>query len=223
MTSFELIPRIGVELTTRHIPGVVDPLSSAVGVVRAVRAVLVACRRTARRVARKDRWPTRTNTGWVSMRRSRRAIASARRSGGCANRFPRRSARTAPASSTTSPCRCRRCRVHRGRRQVGGAAHSAGRARRLRASRRWQPALQHQPAAGTQVAQLQAVEQKVKRAIHDFVKEFGGSFIRRARHRPAEGVRARALRESGRARSHAAREARVRSERDHEPGQGPAA
>ena len=30
--------------------------------------------------------------------------------------------------------------------------------------------------AGTQVFQLQAVEQKVKRAIHDFVKEFGGSF-----------------------------------------------
>jgi D-lactate dehydrogenase (cytochrome) len=30
--------------------------------------------------------------------------------------------------------------------------------------------------AGAQVAQLQAVEQKVKRAIHDFVKDFGGSF-----------------------------------------------
>jgi D-lactate dehydrogenase (cytochrome) len=29
---------------------------------------------------------------------------------------------------------------------------------------------------GSQVFQLQAVEQKVKRAIHDFVKEFGGSF-----------------------------------------------
>ena len=28
MTSFELIPRVGVELTTRHIPGVVDPLST---------------------------------------------------------------------------------------------------------------------------------------------------------------------------------------------------
>jgi FAD/FMN-containing dehydrogenase len=30
--------------------------------------------------------------------------------------------------------------------------------------------------AGTQVAQLQAVESKVKRAVHDFVQEFGGSF-----------------------------------------------
>ena len=30
--------------------------------------------------------------------------------------------------------------------------------------------------AGTQVAQLQAVEQKLKRAIHDLVREFGGSF-----------------------------------------------
>jgi FAD/FMN-containing dehydrogenase len=28
VTSFELIPRVGVELTTRHIPGVVDPLST---------------------------------------------------------------------------------------------------------------------------------------------------------------------------------------------------
>ena len=28
VTSFELIPRIGIELTTRHIPGVVDPLSA---------------------------------------------------------------------------------------------------------------------------------------------------------------------------------------------------
>jgi len=30
--------------------------------------------------------------------------------------------------------------------------------------------------AGAQVAQLQAVETKVKRAVHDFVREFGGSF-----------------------------------------------
>ena len=29
---------------------------------------------------------------------------------------------------------------------------------------------------GAHVAQLQAVEAKVKRAIHDFVQEFGGSF-----------------------------------------------
>src|SRR6185369_15065832 len=29
VSSFELIPRIGVELTVRHIPGVVDPLSAA--------------------------------------------------------------------------------------------------------------------------------------------------------------------------------------------------
>ncbi|HYJ42294.1 MAG TPA: FAD-binding oxidoreductase, partial [Steroidobacteraceae bacterium] len=28
VTSFELIPRIGIELTTRHIPGVTDPLSA---------------------------------------------------------------------------------------------------------------------------------------------------------------------------------------------------
>ena len=64
---------------------------------------------------------------------------------------------------------------------------------------------------GTQIAQLQAVEQKVKRAIHDFVKEFGGSFSRRARHRPVESVRARALRQSGGARSHEAHQARARS------------
>ena len=57
--------------------------------------------------------------------------------------------------------------------------------------------------AGTQAAQLQAVEQKTRRAIHDLVREFGGSFSRRARHRPAEGVRAGALREPGRAGSHA--------------------
>ena len=30
--------------------------------------------------------------------------------------------------------------------------------------------------AGTQIFQLQAVEPKARRAIHDFVKEFGGSF-----------------------------------------------
>ena len=42
VTSFELIPRIGVELTTRHIPGVVDPLVGALAVVRAVRTVFLA-------------------------------------------------------------------------------------------------------------------------------------------------------------------------------------
>ncbi|HET7811812.1 MAG TPA: FAD-linked oxidase C-terminal domain-containing protein, partial [Steroidobacteraceae bacterium] len=30
--------------------------------------------------------------------------------------------------------------------------------------------------AGTQVSQLQAIEQQARRAIHDLVKEFGGSF-----------------------------------------------
>ena len=54
VSSFELIPRIGVELTTRHIPGVVDPLDDTCAVVRALRVVDVARQRAARRAARED-------------------------------------------------------------------------------------------------------------------------------------------------------------------------
>ena len=124
----------------------------------------------------------------------RRASASAKRSGGCANPFPKRSARMAPASSTTSRCRCRRCRA-------SSKSRAAGWRRTFR--RACSSSYGHlgdgnlhfniNQRAGTQAFQLQAVEQKAKRAIHDLVQRVRRQLQRRTWHRPAEGVRARAL------------------------------
>ncbi len=125
----------------------------------------------------RSRWPPRMTPGGSWMRAWRRACATGKPSGACANRFPKHSARTAPASSTTSRCRCRRCR---------GSSRLAGDWVSKNIPQGVLVAYGHlgdgnlhfniNQRAGTQAFQLQAVEQKARRAIHDLVREFGGSF-----------------------------------------------
>jgi FAD/FMN-containing dehydrogenase len=176
VTSFELIPRIGVELTTRHIPGVVDPLSSPA-------AWYVLCELSSSRAYEpldamlQGALEQALASGWISdaalaqndrersaFWRLRESIPEAQRKDG----YSLKHDISVPVS------------------QVPRFIDVAG---------GW--VAQHIPQGvlvsyghlgdgnlhfninqrpGTQIAQLQAVEQKVKRAIHDFVKEFGGSF-----------------------------------------------
>ncbi|MFO1426114.1 MAG: FAD-linked oxidase C-terminal domain-containing protein [Steroidobacteraceae bacterium] len=101
VSSFELLPRVAVELTTAHIAGVAAPLRDGspwyvlceLGSARAgeplqgtLEAALLAAH----------------EAGSRARRCSHRAAASARRSGGCASPCRKRSGAPARASSTTS-------------------------------------------------------------------------------------------------------------------------
>ncbi len=120
VSSFELIPRIAVELTTRHIPGVRDPLDASY-------PWYVLCELTSSRAADPLEELLEQSLGGRPGReagvgcgggpeRARPGGAS----GSCAKPFRRLNARTAAASSTTSPCRSPRMPdfVERGSRWV---------------------------------------------------------------------------------------------------------
>ncbi|HEU4778897.1 MAG TPA: FAD-binding oxidoreductase [Steroidobacteraceae bacterium] len=176
VTSFELIPRIGVELTTRHIPGVTDPLSApspwyVLAELSSARAdeSLEAILQKTLESALENHWISDAAVAQNAREREafwrlRESIPEAQRKDGASLKHDI----SVPVS------------------QVPRFIDIAG---------AW--LAQHIPQgvlvpyghlgdgnlhfninqrAGTQVAQLQAVEQKVKRAIHDFVQEFGGSF-----------------------------------------------
>ena len=176
VTSFELIPRIGIDLTTRHIPGVVDPLSapsewyvlaelSSSRVGEPLETILQAALESA------------LGNGWISdaamaqsdrerelFWRLRESIPEAQRKDGASlkhdisvpvSQVPRFIEVAGGWVAQHIPQALLVCYGHLG----DGNLH-----------------FNINQRAGTQVFQLQAVEQKLKRAIHDFVKEFDGSF-----------------------------------------------
>ena len=213
MTSFELIPRIGVELTTRHIPGVVDPLSAPSAWYVLCRAVFLA-RRTNRSKpmlqnaldsALGIRLDHRRRRG-AERARARSVLAAARiHSRGAAQGRREPQARHLGAGFAGAA-------LHRSRGRLGGAAHSAGRARVPTAISATATCTSTSTSAPARRSfQLQAVEPKAEARDPRFRAGVRRQLLRRTRHRPAEGLRARALRESGGARSHAPREAGVRS------------
>ena len=176
VSSFELIPRIGVELTTKHIPGVADPLA-------APSAWYVLCELTsARGDAPLDAILEKTlaaanESGWVTdaavamsereraaFWRLRESIPEAQRKDGASLKHDI----SVPVSQ-----------VPRFISQVGGWVDRHIPQGVLVAYGHLGDGNLHfniNQRAGTQVAQLQAVESKVKRAVHDFVQQFNGSF-----------------------------------------------
>jgi FAD/FMN-containing dehydrogenase len=176
VTSFELIPRIGVDLTVRHIPGVTDPLS-----LPSFWYVLceLASPRAGERLdtilqdgleqAFKDGWVTdaavaqnerERETFW----RLRESIPEAQRKDGASLKHDI----SVPVSQ-----------VPRFIEVAGGWVAQNIRHGVLVAYGHLGDGNLHfniNQRAGTQAAQLQAVEPKLRRAIHDFVRDFGGSF-----------------------------------------------
>jgi D-lactate dehydrogenase (cytochrome) len=176
VSSFELIPRVGVELTTRHIPGVTDPLSAPAhwyvlcelstsragepldalleGVLaRAHESGLVQDASLA--LSERDR-----EAFW----RLRESIPEAQRKDGASlkhdisvpvSQVPRFIEIAGDWVATNIPQGVLVAYGHLG----DGNLH-------FNVNQR----------AGTQDFQLQAVEQKTRRAIHDLVRDFGGSF-----------------------------------------------
>ena len=176
VSSFELIPRIGIELTTRHIPGVVDPLSAASG-------WYVLCELSSSRAGEpldavlEKVLAEAHEAGWVAdgsvalserdraaFWRLRESIPEAQRKDGASlkhdisvavSQVPRFIDVAGDWVAKNIPQGVLVAYGHLG----DGTLHFN---------------INQRP--GTQAFQLQAVEQKAKRAIHDLVNEFGGSF-----------------------------------------------
>jgi FAD/FMN-containing dehydrogenase len=176
VSSFELIPRIAVELTTRHIPGVLDPLATSAD-------WYVLCELSTSRADEpldallEKSLAAAHEAGWIldaslaqSLRdreafwRLRESIPEAQRKEGASlkhdisvpvSQVPRFIEVAGDWVSKNIPQGVLVAYGHLG----DGNLH-------FNVSQR----------AGTQAFQLQAVEQKARRAIHDLVREFGGSF-----------------------------------------------
>jgi FAD/FMN-containing dehydrogenase len=176
VTSFELIPRVGVELTARHIPGVVDPLA-------APSAWYVLCELSSSRAYEpldailQAALEQALEKGWVSdaavaqtdreraaFWRLRESIPEAQRKDG----YSLKHDISVPVSQVPRFIEVAGGWVaqHIPQGVLVSYGHLGDGNLHFNINQR----------SGTQIAQLQAVEQKVKRAIHDFVKEFGGSF-----------------------------------------------
>jgi FAD/FMN-containing dehydrogenase len=176
VSSFELIPRIGVELTTRHIPGVTDPLDEP-------SAWYVLCELSSSRAGEsldavlEKVLAEAHEAGWVqdgsvafserereAFWRLRESIPEAQRKDGASLKHDI----SVPVS------------------QVPRFIEVAGEWVQHHVPQGVLVAYGHlgdgnlhfniNQRAGTQAFQLQAVEQKARRAIHDLVYEFGGSF-----------------------------------------------
>jgi len=176
VTSFELIPRIGVELTTRHIPGLTDPLGAAspwyvLCELSSSRAdspldeVLQACLER----ALKDGWVTDAAVAQNERERDafwhlRESIPEAQRKEGASLKHDI----SVPVSQVPRFIELAGAWVaqHIPQGVLVSYGHLGDGNLHFNINQR----------AGTQTAQLQAVEAKVRRAIHDFVLGFGGSF-----------------------------------------------
>jgi FAD/FMN-containing dehydrogenase len=176
VSSFELIPRIGIDLTTRHIPGVVDPLSSP-------SEWYVLCELSTSRAGEPlDALLEKTladahDTGWIQdasiaqtererelFWRLRESIPEAQRKDGASlkhdiavpvSQVPRFIEVAGDWVAKNVPQGVLVAYGHLG----DGNLH-----------------FNINQRSGTQDFQLQAVAPKTQRAIHDLVRDFGGSF-----------------------------------------------
>ena len=176
VTSFELIPRVGVELTTRHIPGVVDPLSAPSSWY--VLAELSSSRtgeplddllQKALEHALTNQWVSDAAVAQSDREREafwrlRESIPEAQRKDGASLKHDI----SVPVSQVPRFIEIAGDWVaqHVPQGLLVAYGHLGDGNLHFNINQR----------AGTQAFQLQAVEQKLKRAIHDLVKDFGGSF-----------------------------------------------
>ncbi len=176
VSSFELIPRIGVELTSRHIPGVADPLA-------APSAWYVLCELSTSRTDEpleavlEQVLAKAHEQGWVqdagiaqnlrereAFWRLRESIPEAQRKDGASLKHDI----SVPVSQ-----------VPRFIEVAGGwVAQNVPQGMLVAYGHLGDGNLHFNvnQRAGTQANDLQAIEQQVRRAIHDLVRDFGGSF-----------------------------------------------
>jgi FAD/FMN-containing dehydrogenase len=176
VTSFELIPRIGIELTVRHIPGVADPLSAlsawyALCELSSSRAdePLDALLQDSLEGALKEGWITDAAVAQNERERAafwrlRESIPEAQRKEGASLKHDI----SVPVSQVPRFIEVAGAWVaqHIPQGVLVSYGHLGDGNLHFNINQR----------AGAQAFQLQAVEAKARRAIHDFVREFGGSF-----------------------------------------------
>jgi FAD/FMN-containing dehydrogenase len=176
VTSFELIPRIGIDLTVRHIPGVADPLSDAspwyaLCELSSSRAEepLDALLQSSLERALTEGWITDAAVAQSERERGafwrlRESIPEAQRKEGASLKHDI----SVPVSQVPRFIDVAGAWVtqHIPQGVLVSYGHLGDGNLHFNINQR----------AGTQGFQLQAVEAKVRRAIHDFVREFGGSF-----------------------------------------------
>jgi len=176
VSSFELIPRIGVELTSRHIPGVTDPLDSP-------SAWYVLCELSSSRAGEpldavlEKALAEAHDAGWVrdasvalserdreAFWRLRESIPEAQRKDGASLKHDI----SVPVSQVPRFIEVAGDWVEKNIPQgvLVAYGHLGDGNLHFNINQR----------GGTQAFQLQAVEQKARRAIHDLVNEFDGSF-----------------------------------------------
>ena len=176
VTSFELIPRIGVELTTKHIPGVVDPLA-------APSAWYVLCELSSSRsdepleAVLEKTLAAALESGWVTdasvalserereaFWRLRESIPEAQRKDGASLKHDI----SVPVSQVPRFIELAGAWVeqHVPQGVLVAYGHLGDGNLHFNINQR----------AGTQAFQLQACEAKAKRAVHDLVQQFHGSF-----------------------------------------------
>jgi D-lactate dehydrogenase (cytochrome) len=176
VSSFELIPRIGVDLTLRHIPGVVDPLDAPAEWY--VLCELSSSRATEPLDALLEQTLAQAHErGWVldaslamnerereAFWRLRESIPEAQRKDGASLKHDI----SVPVSQVPRFIQVAGDWVARNVPQgiLVAYGHLGDGNLHFNVNQR----------AGSQAFQLQAVEQKARRAIHDLVREFGGSF-----------------------------------------------
>jgi D-lactate dehydrogenase (cytochrome) len=176
VTSFELIPRVGVDLTVKHIPGVTDPLSMpahwyVLCELSSARAndALGALLQDTLELALREGWVTDAAIAQSGREREafwrlRESIPEAQRKDGASLKHDI----SVPVSQVPRFIEVAGDWVARHVPQgvLVAYGHLGDGNLHFNINQR----------AGTQAAQLQAVEPKLKRAIHDLVRDFGGSF-----------------------------------------------
>jgi FAD/FMN-containing dehydrogenase len=176
VNSFELIPRIAIDLTVKHIPGVVDPLS-------APSAWYVLCELASSRAAEpldvllQESLEKALQAGWITdatvaqngrereaFWRLRESIPEAQRKDGASLKHDI----SVPVSQVPRFIELAGDWVaqHVPQGVLVAYGHLGDGNLHFNINQR----------AGSQPAQLQAVEPRLKRAIHDLVRDFNGSF-----------------------------------------------
>ena len=101
VSTFELIPRLALELVLEHVPNTANPLDSSSRLVRAAGNRHGPAGRRASRQPSKPSWPPPWKQARSTTPRSPPALPSAKCSGACAKPSLKPNAASAPASSTT--------------------------------------------------------------------------------------------------------------------------
>ncbi|HEU4590153.1 MAG TPA: FAD-binding oxidoreductase [Steroidobacteraceae bacterium] len=176
VSSFELIPRIGVELTLRHIPGIVEPVGTPSGwyvlcELSTSRAdePLDALLEKSLGAALEAGWAFDASIAYSGREREmfwrlRESIPEAQRADGASLKHDI----SVPVSQVPRFIEVAGAWVARHVPQgvLVAYGHLGDGNLHFNINQR----------AGTQSSELQAVEQNTRRAIHDLVREFGGSF-----------------------------------------------